>query len=140
MRNPGLYPRIYGIIDDGDFAGTDTRELYRILNSLYQRGSSPSHQPLEQYIPSALLETVTRAQRSVESKFPEDEIGQMKAAVQCATRLKRSRLVQLNTELQYLIHEATNYGDRTVVRQLQQQLLVIHQQLRTIDSATHLQG
>jgi hypothetical protein len=42
--------------------------------------------------------------------------------------------------LQYLIHEATNYGDRTVVRQLQQQLLVIHQQLRTIDSATHLQG
>jgi DNA primase len=140
LRNPGLYPRIYGIIDDGDFAGTDTRELYRILNSLYQRGSSPSHQPLEQYIPSALLETVTRAQRSVESKFPKDEIGQIKDAVQCATRLKRNRLVQLNTELQYLIREAIDDGDRAVVRQLQQQLRTIHQQLRTIDSATHLQG
>ncbi len=140
LRNPGLHVRIYGIIDDGDFAGTDTRELYRVLNSLYQRGSSPSHQPLEQYIPSALLETVTRAQRSVESKLPKDETGQIKAAVQCATRLKRSRLVQLNTELQYLIAEATGSGDYAIVRQLQQRLRAIHQQLRTIDSATHLQG
>jgi DNA primase len=140
LCNPGLHVRIYGIIDDGDFAGTDTRELYRVLNSLYQRGSSPSHQPLEQYIPSALLETVTRVQRSVESKLPNDEIGQIKAAVQCATRLKRNRLVQLNTELQYLIGEATGSGDRATVRQLQQRLRAIHQQLRTIDSATHLQG
>jgi DNA primase len=140
LCNPGLHVRIYGIIDDGDFAGTDTRELYRVLNSLYQRGSSPSHQPLEQYIPSALLETVTRVQRSVESKLPNDEIGQIKAAVQCATRLKRNRLVQLNTELQYLIGEATGSGDRATVRQLQQRLRAIHQQLHTIDSATHLQG
>ncbi|HZT99876.1 MAG TPA: DNA primase [Ktedonobacteraceae bacterium] len=140
LRNPGLLVRIYGIIDDGDFAGTDTRELYRVLNSLYQRGSSPSHQPLEQYIPSALLETVTRVQRSVESQLPKDEPGQMKAAVQCATRLKRNRLVQLNTELQYLIGEATSDGDSAIVRQLQQRLRAIHQQLRTIDSATHLQG
>jgi DNA primase len=140
LRNPGLLVRIYGIIDDGDFAGTDTRELYRVLNSLYQRGSSPSHQPLEQYIPSALLETVTRVQRSVESQLPKDEPGQMKAAVQCATRLKRNRLVQLNTELQYLIGEATSDGDSAIVQQLQQRLRAIHQQLRTIDSATHLQG
>jgi len=140
LRNPGLHVRIYGIIDDGDFAGTDTRELYRVLNSLYQRVSSPSHQPLEQNIPSALLETVTRAQRFVESKLPKDETGQIKAAVQCATRLKRNRLVQLNTELQYLIGEATSDGDSAIVRQLQQRLRAIHQQLHTIDSATHLQG
>ncbi len=140
LQNPGLSPYICGIIHDGDFAGTDTRELYRILNSLYSRGSSPSYQSLEQFVPSALLKTIARAQQSVESRSPLDGAGQVKSAVQCATRLKRTRLVQLNTELQYLLWEAVDSGDNTGVRQLQQRLIEVHQQVRTIDSATHLQG
>ena len=140
LQNPGLSPHVCGIINDGDFAGTDTRELYHILNSVYQRGSSPSYQPFEQFVPPALLATVTRARKRIESGSPLEGAGLIKAAVQCATRLKRARLLQLNTELRYLLSEAQEVGDGEAVQQFQRQLLAIHQQLRTIDSAMHLQG
>jgi len=140
LLNPGLSLHVCGIIDDGDFAGTDTRELYRLLNSINQRGSSSLHQPLEQLVPSALLETVVRARKSVELQSPIDGEGQQKEAVQCATRLKRTRLIQLNTELQYLLREAESTSDVAAVQQLMRKLLANQQQLRTIDSASHLQG
>src|SRR5712692_7275762 len=140
LQNPGLWSHVCGIINDGDFAGTDTRELYHIFNSVYQRDSSPLFQSIEQFVPSALLETVARALESVGSGSPLDGAGLVKAAVQCATRLKRARLLQSNTELQYLIRGATEAGESATVRQLQQQSLEIHRQLRTIDSAMHLQG
>jgi len=140
LQNPGLWSHVCGIINDGDFAGTDTRELYHIFNSVYQRDSSPLFQSIEQFVPSALLETVARAQESVGSGSPLDGAGLVKAAVQCATRLKRARLLQSNTELQYLMRGATEVGDSATVQQLRQQSLEIHRQLRTIDSAMHLQG
>ena len=140
LLNPGLSLHVCGIIDDGDFAGTETRELYRLLNSINSRGSSSLHQPLEQLVPSALLETVVRAHKSVELHSPIDGEGQQKEAVQCATRLKRTRLLQLNTELQYLLREAESTSDIAAVQQLMRKLLANQQQLRTIDSASHLQG
>src|SRR5713226_1423565 len=127
-------------INDGDFTGTDTRELYHILNSVYQRGSSPLHQSFEQHVPSALLATIARARKSVESKSPLSGTSLIKDAIQCATRLKRIRLLQLNTELRYLMSEANEAGDVESMQQFQQQLLAIHRQLRTIDSAMHLHG
>jgi DNA primase len=107
---------------------------------VYSRGSSPLHPPFEQFVPSALLATVARAQNYVKSKSPLEGAGLVKAAVQCATRLKRARLVQLNTELQFVMNEAKEAGDVALVQQFRRQLLAIHQQLRTIDSAMHLQG
>ena len=140
LHNPGLSQHVCGIITDGDFAGTDTRELYHILNSVFQRGSSSLHEPLEQLVPSALLTTVKRARERIESGTPLDGAGQIKFVVQCATRLKRSRLVQSNKEHQYALRDAQDTGDVAMEQQLRRQLLAIHQQLRTIDSATHLQG
>ncbi len=140
LHNPELCPQVCGIITDGDFAGTDTRELYRIFNSVYQRDASPLFQSFEQFVPSALLESVDRARKSVESRSPLEGAGLVKDAVQCATRLKRARLIQSNTELQYLVRGAKEVGDGAIVQQLQQQLMDIHRQLRTIDSAMHLQG
>jgi DNA primase len=105
-----------------------------------QRASSPSHQPFADLVPATLLATVARAQKCVESRSPKEGMGLVKEVIQCATRLKRIRLLQLNTELEYLIREAEDAGNNTESRQLRQQLLTIHQQLRTIDSATHLQG
>jgi DNA primase len=140
LQNPGLWSHVCGIINDGDFAGTDTRELYHIFNSVYQRDSSPLFQSIEQFVPSALLETVARARESVGSGSPLDGAGLIKAAVQCATRLKRARLLQSNTELQYLMRGATEARDSATVQQYRRQLLDIHRQLRTIDSAMHLQG
>ena len=140
LHNPGLSQHVCGIITDGDFAGTDTRELYHILNSDFQRGSSSLHEPLEQLVPSALLTTVKRAWERIESGTPLDGTGQEKDAVQCATRLKRTRLVQSNIEHQYALRDAQDTGDVALEQQLRRKLLAIHQQLRTIDSATHLQG
>jgi len=140
LQNPGLSYHVCGIINDGDFAGTDTRELYHILNSVYQRGSSPLHQSFEQHVPSALLATIARARKSVESKSPLSGTSLIKDAIQCATRLKRIRLLQLNTELRYLMSDANEAGDVESMQQFQQQLLAIHRQLRTIDSAMHLHG
>lgn len=140
LQNPGLSPHVCGIITDGDFAGTDTRELYRILNSVYQRGSSPSYTSVEQIVPSALLATIVRAQECSESNSQKDGAALIKEVVQCATRLKRTRLLQLNTELKYLLHEAEETGDVASGRQLRSQLFDIQKQIRTIDTATHLQG
>ncbi|MBX5452155.1 MAG: DNA primase [Thermogemmatispora sp.] len=140
LQHPGLSQHVCGIINDGDFIGTDTRELYHFLNSVYQRGSSSFHQPLEQLLPSALLETAARAQRRVEAASPLDGAGLIKAATQCATRLKRMRLMQLNTELRYLIQEAREAGDLAAVRELERQLQDIHRQIREIHLKTNLQG
>jgi DNA primase len=140
LQDPGLSYHVCGIINDGDFTGTDTRELYHILNSVYQRGSSPLHQSFEQHVPSALLATIARARKSVESESPLSGTSLVKDARQCATRLKRTRLLQLNTELRYLMSEANEAGDVESTQQYQQQLLAIHRQLRTIDSAMHLHG
>jgi len=140
VENPGLSSHVCGIINDGDFAGTDTRELYHILKSGYQRGSSPLFQSLEQLVPPELLTTVERARKSIESRSRLEGAGLVKAAVQCASRLKRTRLLQLNTELRYLMNEAHAAGDVESVQQFQQQIVAIHRQLRTIDSATPLQG
>lgn len=141
LRNPELSAYVCGIINVGDFAGTDTRELYHILNSVYQqRASSPSLQPVEQFVPSELWESVARATKCVESSPPKDGAGLIKEAIQCATRLKRTRLLQLNTELTYLLDEAVRAGDGVTVRQLRLQLSTLQRELRTIYSASHLQG
>ncbi len=140
VQNPGLISHVCGIINDDDFAGADTRELYHILNSVYQRASSPFNQPLEQIVPSELLSTVTRVQKSVEPGALRDGAGLVKEAVQCATRLRRTQLLQQNTDLNYLIREADHAGDKASIRQLQVRQLDICQQLRTLTSAMHLHG
>jgi len=140
LQNPGLSTHVCGIINDGDFAGTDTRELYRFFNSVDQRGSSPLFQSIEQAVPSALLTTIDRARKSVESRSPLDGAGLQKAAIQCATRLKRACLLQQNMELQLLMREAENAGEVEAAQQFRQQFSAIHRELRTIDSAMHLQG
>ncbi len=140
LQNPGLSLHVCAIITDGDFAGTDTRELYRILNALEQRGSSPSHQPIEEIVPSELHAAVSRAKKCAESGYPKDGAGLVKEAVQCATRLKKTRLQQLNTELSYLMREATASGNHAAIRELQLRLMEIHRQRRTLDSAMPLHG
>jgi DNA primase len=140
LANPELSSEVCAIITGGDFAGTDTRELYRFFNSVNQRGASPLFQSLEQAVPSVLLASLERARKSFELQSPLEGAGLVKAAVQCATRLKRASLVQQNTELQYLMKEAGEAGDAEAERQYRRELLIVHQQLRTIDSATHLQG
>jgi DNA primase len=140
LANPELSSEICAIITDGDFAGTDTRELYRIFNSVNPRGASPLFQSFENLVPSALLPALARARESVESRSPLQGAGLVKSAVQCATRLRRAHLLQQNMDYRYLLQEATDAGDAEAVQQYRQEMLVIYRQLHAIDSAMHLQG
>ncbi|GER87797.1 hypothetical protein KDW_19590 [Dictyobacter vulcani] len=140
LQNPGLCPHVCVIINEDDFAGTDTRELYHLLNSVYQRESSPSYQSLEQLVPSALMPAVARVLESVKAMSPRDADVLIKEATQCATRLKKKSLEQLNTELKFLLQEAAAAGDRSAVRQLQLQSVAIQRQILTLNTATRLQG
>jgi DNA primase len=140
LQNPGLCLHVCGIINDGDFAGTDTRELYHLLNSVDQRDSSPSHQSFEQLVPVELREAASRARKRAESKTPKDGAALVKEAMQCASRLKRMNLLQLNTELKYLIQEAVEAGDKAQYSQHLQQMSLLQRQIRVLDASTHLQG
>lgn len=140
LQNPALSEHVCGIINDGDFAGTDTRELYRIFSAVYQRGSSPLPQPWETVVPAALQETVERVRKSVETRSSADSASLVKEAKQCAFRLKRSRLLQSETELRFLLREAEEVGDAATRRPLQHQVIMVTRELRTIDSAIRLHG
>jgi DNA primase len=140
LQNPTLSEHVCGIINDGDFAGTDTRELYRIISSVYQRGSFPLPQPWEMVVPAELRETVRRVSKCVETRSSADIASLVKETKQCAFRLKRSRLLQSETELRFLISEAKEAGDAEAERLLWHQVVTTARELRTINSAIPLHG
>jgi DNA primase len=140
LQNPELSEHVCGIINDGDFAGTDTRELYRIFNAVYQRGSSPLPQSWETIVPAALQETVGRVHKCVEATSFTENVRLVKEVKQCAIRLKRARLLQSETELRFLLKEAEDVGDATTGRQLRHQFMVVRRELLTINSAMRLHG
>jgi len=138
LQNPALSEHVCGIINDGDFAGTDTRELYRIISAVYQRGSSPLPQPWEMAVPDALQETVRRVRKCVETRSSAETGHLIKEVKQGAFRLKRSRLLQSEMELRFLIREAKEAGDAAAERLLWHQVVITTRELRTIDSAIPL--
>jgi len=140
LQSPALHFQVCGIINAGDFIGTDTRELYRMLNSVSQRDTSPSRESFAHLVPPALLETVARAQTCVQLGPPKDEAGLIREATQCANRLKRTRLLQWNTELQYLIRGAADDGDETAERQFRQRVFENDKLLYTLYTSSHIQG
>jgi DNA primase len=71
---------------------------------------------------------------------PRDAGTLTKEAVQCAIRLKKTRLLQLNTELKFLLQEAAAAGDKNAERQFFQQFMDIQRQLHTLTSAVRLHG
>ena len=140
MQNPALCEPVCGIINDGDFAGTDTRELYHILNSVYQRGSTPLPQPWETVVPAALQETVGRVRKCVEAVSFTEHVKLVKDVRQCAIRLKKARLLQSEAELRFLLQEAEEVGDVATGRMLRHQFMVVRRELLTINSAMRLHG
>jgi DNA primase len=140
LQNPTLNQHVCGIINDGDFAGTDTRELYRIFSAMYQRGSSPLPPTWEMAVPAALQETIERVRKCVETRSSADIGSLIKEAKQCAFRLKRTRLLQSETELRFLLREAEAVGDASAGRPLLRQVGMVTRELRTIDSAIRLHG
>lgn len=132
---PNLMPHVRGIVNEGDFTGEDTKALYLLIESIY-----PSSNLDVQNLPSELPPAVSRARACVESRTPKDDAGMVKEAIQCIARLKRQRLLQENEDLKRRIREATDAGDSEMLKELQYQLIAVYQQLRTIDTATHMEA
>jgi len=133
LHDPDLLPHVVGIIDDDDFSQADNRAIYQLL-----KDASPAGISIDD-ISADLQPTVKRGLEYVESRSFENSEMLVKETVQCATRLKRMRLLQLNTEVKYLLDQATEAGDKSATRHYQLQILDISRQLRTINTATHLQ-
>jgi DNA primase len=140
MLDPRLSDIVYGIINDGDFAGTDTRELNRIFSSEHQRGKSSTTQSWETIVPPALREAMDRVRKSVNALSSTESVYLTKNAKMCAFRLKKTSLLQSTTELRFLLQEAEEAGDEVTVRQLYQRLISFTRELTTISKAIRLHG
>ncbi len=135
LQRPDLCPHVCGILNEDDFTSKDTKALYQLIRVTY-----PTSKLDPQNIPSELAHAVSRANAIMDARPPKNDVKDIENIIQCATRLKRQRLLRSNEEIKRLIREASESGDNEKLRQLQYQMVGIYQQLRTIDTATHLRG
>jgi hypothetical protein len=117
---------VRGIIDQDDFLGSETRELYHLLTL------SSSLLPLHEKVPNTLIATAERAVERITSAYPKDEQGWIKDVVQAAVRLKRTRILQTQSELTLRIDAAVRAGDDVQVRELALQMSELQKVLRTL--------
>lgn len=139
LTYPVVWPEVYGIVSEADFAGTETRELYRAAAEAL-RGDAFELQRLLDGLPPLLQETAARAQAMVASEEPLDGQGLIKAARDAAYRLKRVRIEEEMAELDYLQRDAEQSGDGEALRALLRRKQQLLSQRRTLDAASGLHG
>lgn len=137
LEYPECMLHVRGIINENDLSEGEARSLYQMLNS-------PIDQSQVESLSSAFHALAIRYRQDHPSrKYTAKELQEqrpMKDALQMAVAIKRMALLELNETTKQLLHESTEAGDKELERQYQMQLLETFRQLRTIDSATHLQG
>jgi replicative DNA helicase len=131
IQNQSLYPHVCGLLSEDDFTSPDARTLYSLLGR-----SSSSDQPFEQLVPSDLKNTVSQFAELVKPKSAIDKVADVKTVINMVARIRRARMLQRNEELQILIREAANTGDKVTERQLRKQVF----ENRNILSVTYLTG
>ncbi len=159
---PSLTGDIYGIIDEVDFTGTETRVLYHCLVTALQNGTLSDTQRILSTLPDLVQETAERLRQEVEMRARMESISHTrrrsqqrgshaaeaepmldparlkKDATKAAYRLKRARLKETLNELIYLRQEAEQAGDQEGVAALKQRTKDLLLQIETIDSAVPL--
>ncbi len=140
MTHVGLYPHVCAIISENDFAGTETRALYQLCVSVYLNEASPTYSSFEERVPSELIPALNRVLEAISKMSPRTDDDLVKEAVQCATRLKKTRLLNLNTELKFLLIDAAKNDDKESFRKYQAQTVAIQRQLLTLNTATRLEN
>jgi hypothetical protein len=139
LLNPHLSEHVSGILNDGDFHGSDTRVLYHLILAVAKSDQGARSQPWETLISPALQETLDRVQKCADS-FTVTELDCLKLeAKHCALRLRRTRLMQSESELRFLMNEAEDAGDTAMRRQLRQHFLIIRRELLAVNSVMMLQ-
>ncbi len=159
---PTLVGDIYGIIDEVDFTGTETRVLYHCLVTALQNGTLSDTQHMLFTLPDMVQETAERLRQEVEMRERMESISRIrrrplhqgqhaleanpvldtgrlkKVVTKAAYRLKRARLKEAHNELIYLRQEAEQAGDQDGVTALKQQTKDLLLQIETIDSVVPL--
>ncbi|HEY7781248.1 MAG TPA: DNA primase [Ktedonobacterales bacterium] len=142
IDRPIVWSDMSAILEVGDFASTEMRELYRLLADPLRGAGPGAFDPVQwiESLPPILQDAVERARARLTLGVPEEGTGLVKVASHAAYRLKRMRLGEEMAELDYLQRDAEQSGDRDTLRTLlgrKQQLL---SQRRAIDAAAALYG
>jgi len=140
LTYPAIWGEIYAIIKEEDFAGTESRQLYRAFVSSCQGDAPPEMSVFLADLPPILRDLALRARAQMEAGPPLEGAGLKKAARHTAYRLKLAHLKESITMLQYLQKDAEGVGDQETVRTLQQQIIPLLLQRHAIESAVPLQG
>ncbi len=135
LEYPTVWSDIYGIIAEGDFAGTETRALFQAFAAAMQNGSSLDLPQFLEGLPPVLLALAQHARSALPPGMPQDEKGIAKAATKSAYRLKDLRLKEEIVELDYLQRDASASGDAEASRALLRRLEQVFVQKHAIDEA-----
>jgi DNA primase len=146
LEHPQTWTEMRAILDEGDFSGTETRALFGAITANLREVGPLTPEVLDQRLDALLRETAARSRGRVAAMRPqaseedEEAPGLLKQASQAAYRLKRMRLKSEQSEVDYLIRDAEQSGEREALRALvrrKQHLLALR---HTIDAATSLQA
>jgi DNA primase len=153
LAHPQTWTEMRAILEEGDFAGTETRALFAAFAQAVREAPTFSADAYLDGLDPLLREAADQMRaRAAPPPRPdpqpdgdgegalEEGLGLLKRASQAAYRLKRMRLKSEQAELDYLIRDAEQSGEREALRSLlvrKQRLLA---QRHTIDEATSLQG
>lgn len=139
LTYPVVWPEVYGIVAEGDFAGTETRALYHAAAAALNTDAFDLPRLLDD-LPSPLPEAAARALAMVATDEPLDGQGLIKAARDAAYRLKRVRIEEEMAELDYLQRDAEQSGDGEALRALLRRKQQLLSQRRALDAASGLHG
>jgi DNA primase len=141
LEHPSVWPEVFAIIGDGDFAGTETRALFAAFAAA-MRGATLLDDPQSflDSLPPLLYTTAQRARERAALAAAQEGQGINKAASMAAYRLKRSRLKEEMAELDHLQRDAEQSGDLDDLRALLKRKQHLLSQRRAIDAASGLHG
>jgi DNA primase len=140
LERPSVWPEIQPIVAEADFSGTETRALFRAMAQALDADIALDVQRFLDDLPPVLQAAAERARLRLGPGAPDEGTGLTKMASNAAYRLKRTRLREEMTELDYLQRDAEQSGDGDAVRSLQGRYLQLLTQRRAIDAAASLYG
>jgi replicative DNA helicase len=135
LEYPAVWSDIYGIVAEGDFAGTQTRALFQAFAAAMQTSPSLDLHLLLESLPPLLQATAEHVRSALPPGMPQDEKGITKAATKSAYRLKDLRLKEEIVDLDYLLRDAKESGDSESSRKLLGRMDQVLVQKRAIDEA-----
>jgi DNA primase len=140
LDHPEVWAELHGVLTEGDFAGTETRALFRVLAEAARGDPGHGSDWSLAELPPILQTTAERARHRVAVNMAHEGPGLAKAASKSAYHLKRTRLNEEMAELDYLQRDAERSGDAETLRALVRRKQQLLSQRHALQAASGLQG